>query len=213
MWDDEKVREIVNNTDVDSDVCKDLTKSEIIQARELVWYKLFKLLNYNVSMNMFKGSVLRWKSIKCYLTTIRGIYNGKITEFYNGTSKYSPKCIKYIEGLMASGEEPYPVPEEKRNCSRVSIQTLLNSDLITPNDVRFIYSNVSPKHNLPDTSLQGTRNSNGIHVTNPITERMSTPSLVLLDALVGVNKIKNTPNSIDLTSMYKAFCDKFKLSL
>lgn len=213
MWDEHKVREIVNNTDVDTNVCKDLTKVEIRQARELVWYKLFKLLNYNISMDMFKGSVLRWKSIKCYHTTIRGIYNGKITEFYNGCSKYSPACIRYIEGLMASGEEPYPIPEDKRNCRNISIQTLLNSDFLTPNDVRFIYSNVSPKHNLPDTSIQGPRNNVGSHVTNPMWGRIIQPNLVLLDDNISQNQTTKTHASLDLTSIYKAFCDKFKLSV
>ena len=174
----------------DSQIITDLTSTQIKEARYKIWYKLFKLLNYNVTMDMFTGSPMRWRTIKLYASIIRGIYNGRIDEYTSDKSNsvYSSGLIKYIQGLMVSGEEPFDVPQEyKGSTNTISIQTLLNNDNINYNDVTFIYSNVSGMDNTPDTSISGCRNVTR-HVinnlTNPI-ERQKAMNLVLFDENLG----------------------------
>ena len=214
MWDNQKVKEIVEKIDYSDFEDKNLSKHEIIEARQQIWYKLFKLLNYNVTMDMFKGSIIRWKSIKAYASTVRGIYNGRITEDMQTNSVYQPGLIRYIEGLMASGEEPYPIPEDKIGQTNISIQTLLNSGLITSNDVRFIYGSVSPKSNEPDTSVSGTRGFRDNVTTNPLGERDRHYNLTLLDEFVNVNKkLNKETQKMEKGNLYQEFKKLFTFSV
>ena len=157
-WTKEKVESLLNEKTFDEHVTEEgLTKQQIVEVRENIWYKLYLLQNYKVTMDMFLGSTVRWRSIQLYQSVIRSIYKGKVDE-YTTSSVYSPSLIKYIKGLMDSGMEPYPVLENEEKRNLTSIQQLLNYDVLTPNEAKYIYESVGPKDNLPDTTISGYRN-------------------------------------------------------
>lgn len=161
MWTKERVEELLSEESFDEQATeKGLTKQQIKEVRENIWYKLYMLQNYKVTREMFIGSTMRWKSIELYQTTIRKIYKGQLDEYNKDltNSVYSPNLIKYIKGLMDSGVEPYPVLEENQHRSYTSIQQLLNYDVLTPQEAKQIFESVGPKDNMPDTTVSGTRN-------------------------------------------------------
>lgn len=178
-WTKEKVRELLNEKTFDDTVTEEgLTQDQIKEVRENILYKLYKLQNYNVTMDMFLGSTLRWRTIQLYASVIRGITKGKIHEFMNSNSKYSPYVIKYVQGLIDSGELPYEVPNgAKKSKGIVSIQALLNSGKLLLHEAKYIYESVGPKKNTPDTSISGTRKG-GIHNGNTYVERGSYTNIV-----------------------------------
>ena len=178
-WTKEKVRELLNEKTFDEGVTEEgLTQDQIKEVRENILYKLYKLQNYNVTMDMFLGSVVRWRTIKLYASVIRGVTKGKIHEFMNSNSNYPPYLIKYTQGLIDSGELPYEVPNgAKKNKGIVSIQALLNSGKLLPYEAKYIYESVGPKRNIPDTSISGTRKG-GIHNGNTYGERGSYTSII-----------------------------------
>lgn len=124
------------------------------EIRENIWYKLFLLQNYTITEDMFIGSSLRWKSIKCYLSLVRSVYNNTFNE--NTKSKFTKSLVDYVRNLMNSGVEPYPTPSNVKN-KKVSINTLLKSNILNSHQAREIYYPVSGKTNLPDTSIAWTR--------------------------------------------------------
>lgn len=202
VWTEDRVKNLLNEKTFDEGVTeKGLTQDQIREVRENILYKLYKLQNYNVTMDMFLGSTVRWRTIKLYASVIRGITKGKIHEYMNTNSKYSPYVIKYIQGLIDSGELPYEVPNSEHK-GIVSIQTLLNSGLLLPHEAKYIYESVGPKNNIPDTSISGTRKS-GEHQLHNDVEHGSYTDIVITDSLINpfkkmsvlktniVNPIKN----------------------
>jgi len=156
VWTKESIQEIVDEKTFDEHVTEEgLSQKQKLEIRENIWYKLYLLQNYRVSMNMFIGSTMRWRTILLYQSVIRQIYKGKLDEFTQTNSKYSPSLIKYIKGLMDSGCEPYPTLGE----DIISVEQLLNEGLLNSNEVRFIYSHVGILDNEPDTSISGTRST------------------------------------------------------
>lgn len=110
---------------------------------ENIWQKLYLMQNYNIDMSMFKGSNIRWSSIKTYLTFIRALYKG--TQYQ---SKLTKHLQEYIIGLMDSGTEPYPKVSEKI----ITIKQLVDCGLLNNHEVDYIYSPVSSEDNEVDTS-------------------------------------------------------------
>ena len=158
VWNKESVLELLDEKSFDESINTNLTQKQKQEIRYNIWYKLFKLQNYRLSMNMFLGSTMRWTSIQTYLTMIREITQGKVDE-YTTSAVYSPSLIKYIKGLLDSGEEPYPELEELgKQKGLVSIVSLLNCGVLTPREVQFIYSNVGVDDLEPDTSISTCRN-------------------------------------------------------
>lgn len=125
---------------------KNLTKNQRQQIRENIWYKLYMLQNYNITMDMFTGSDLRWSSIQTYLGYIRAIYQGKQ---YKEELRVKT-LVNYIQGLIDSGTEPYPTIESQDKL--VTIQELIDSKLLTPYEIKQIYGSVGITEELPDTS-------------------------------------------------------------
>lgn len=118
-------------------------------TRENIWYKLYMLQNYNITMDMFKGATMRWSSINCYMNTIRRITEGKVDEYYN-KSVVTPSLVKYIHGLMDSGIEPY-----KKESGE--IQELIEKGILDKSKVEYIYSPVGKGDFEPDTSHGSSR--------------------------------------------------------
>lgn len=153
---------------------------EIVQN---IWYKLYLLQNYNVTQEMFQGSCLRWSSIRTYLTHIRAIYKG-----YKYKEPITKSLVDYITGIIDSGTEPYPLPKNAKT-KVVTIQELLESNILTPHQIRYIYEGVGPQQNLPDTSIAWTQAHNertehethgsesytNIVIDNPIQEVKTNP--------------------------------------
>lgn len=125
---------------------KTLSKQQKQQIRENICYKLFMLQNYNITMDMFTGSDLRWSSIQTYLGYIRAIYQGKQYKVELPTKT----LVNYIQGLIDSGTEPYPTIESQDKL--VTIQELIDSKLLTPYEIKQIYNSVGVDEELPDTS-------------------------------------------------------------
>ena len=213
MWTEEKVKELLNEKTFDDGVTEEgLTQDQIREVKENILYKLYKLQNYNVTMDMFLGSAVRWRTIQLYASVVRGITKGKIHEFMQSNSKYPTYVIKYIQGLIDSGELPYEVPEKSKKVKGiVSIQTLLNSNLIQPHEAKYIYESVGPKKNIPDTSVSGTRKSGEHQIHNGI-EHGSYTSIVMTDNLINpitkISKVKSTNPILNIVQLYK---DSFKL--
>lgn len=136
----------------------DQSKRKKQEIRENIWYKLYLLQNYIVTKDMFIGSDLRWKSIVTYAWFIRMLYQGKFNELTTKI-KYTKTLVNYIRGLMDSGVEPYPAPDKQGKL--VSINYLINNKILTPYQIKQIYSSVSERENLPDTSIAFTKNFNG----------------------------------------------------
>lgn len=132
------------------------------QILENTWYKLYLLQNYEISKDMFKGANLRWSSILTYLTWIRAIYRGRI---YKNNKELS--ITKYIIGLMDSGVEPYP----KINSSIITVHELIQQGLLTPYEIRDIFSSVGPTEQEVDTSTAWTCSTHSRFQTSPIKER------------------------------------------
>lgn len=214
VWTEDRVKNLLNEKTFDEGVTEDgLTQEQIKEVRENILYKLYKLQNYNVTMDMFLGSTVRWRTIKLYASVIGGITKGRIHEYMSTNSKYSPTLIKYIQGLIDSGELPYEVPNKEKNKGIVSIQTLLNSGLLMPHEAKYIYESVGPSNNEPDLSISGTRKSGEHQVHNNI-EHGSYTDIVMTDNLINpfkkmsmlktnvVNPIKN------IVQLYR---DSFKI--
>lgn len=151
---------------------------------ESIWYKLYMLQNYNISMDMFKGSNIRWQSIITYQTYIRAIYKG-----YKYKAPFPKSLLDYINGLMDSGTEPYPLPAGKKQRS-VSIQELIDSKILTNYQINYIFEPVGITEEAVDTSSAWTqttsereqteRHNNGFYTnicTNPIqsTSKITSP--------------------------------------
>ena len=118
---------------------------------ENIWYKLYMLQNYNVSMDMFKGSNLRWQSIVTYLTYIRAIYKG-----ISYKKPFPRSLLQYIQGLMDSGTEPYPLPPGKKERS-ITIEQLIQSAILTPYQINYIFEPVGLTEDEVDTSSAWTQ--------------------------------------------------------
>lgn len=126
------------------------TKQQRTEALENTWYKLYMLMNYNITMDMFKGTPLRWTTVQMYHGVIRAIYNG-----HKYQNPFPPSLLQYIQGLMDSGTEPYSLPNgEKKKV--VSIQELLDSKTLTKYQINEIYSSVGQTEEDPDTSTAWT---------------------------------------------------------
>lgn len=213
MWTEEKVKELLNEKTFDDGVTEEgLTKDQIKEVKENILYKLYKLQNYNVTMDMFLGSTVRWRTIQLYASVVRGITKGKIHEFSQSNSIYAPYVIKYIQGLIDSGELPYEVPEKAKKVKGiVSVQSLLNSNILKPHEARYIYESVGPKKNIPDTSVSGTRKG-GEHQIHNVIEHGSYTSIVMTDNLINpitkLSKVKSTNPILNIVQLYK---DSFKL--
>lgn len=131
-------------------------KREIL---ENTWYKLYLMQNYEISKDMFKGANLRWSSINSYQSYIRSIYKGIL---YKNNPKLS--INKYIIGLMDSGVEPFP----KIDNSVITIKQLIQEKLLTPYEIKTIFSPVGPSLTEVDTSVAWvccnyTKNNNFSH--------------------------------------------------
>jgi hypothetical protein len=135
---------------------KTLTRQQKQQIRENIWYKLYMLQNYNITMEMFTGSDLRWSSINTYLGYIRAIYQGKQYKEELRTKS----LVNYIQGLIDSGTEPYPTIESQDKL--VTIKELIDSKLLTQHEIDQIYESVGITKELPDTSQAWTRTSSEI---------------------------------------------------
>ena len=117
------------------------------------WYKLYMLQNYDITQEMFKGATLRWQSINTYLTYIRAIYNNKL-EHYN--TNLPKGLLQYIQGLMDSGTEPYPLPAGNKPKS-VTIQQLIDSNVLSNYQVKYIFDSVGVTDDEVDTSSAWTQ--------------------------------------------------------
>lgn len=184
---------------------KNLTKNQKQQIRENIWYKLYMLQNYNITMDMFTGSDLRWSSIQTYLGYIRAIYQGKQYKVELQTKT----LINYIQGLMDSGTEPYPVIESQDKL--VTIQELIDSKLLTPHEIREIYKSVGVDEELPDTSQAWTcshhennRDGGGHQTYYTIVEERPEVKMVS-------NPIKNTMNFLGFKLKNKQNFSLFRL--
>lgn len=175
LWTKERIQNILDEKTFDEQVSEEgLSQKQKLEIRENIWYKLYLLQNYKVSMNMFIGSTMRWKTIQLYQSFIRSIYKGKVDE-YTTSAVYSPSLIKYIKGLMNTGMEPYPTLDE----NITSVEQLLNEGLLNTNELRFIYSHVGVMDNEPDTSISGCRNTSG-HISHGEREEHETYSKLVL---------------------------------
>lgn len=156
MWTQEKVKELLNEQTFDQEALNNTySRKEKIETRQNIWYKLYMLQNYSITMNMFIGSTIRWDSICTYLSQIRLIYKNNITKYT--LDKYlSSGLVKYINGLMDSGIGPYPVP---KNCKagKISLHQAINNKILTPAQIKYIYGKVGIRDNQPDTSSLFTR--------------------------------------------------------
>ena len=149
----EQLEEKKRLQEIDEEDFKDktLTRQQKQQIRENIWYKLYMLQNYNITMDMFTGSDLRWSSICTYLAYIRAIYQGKQYKEELRTKT----LVNYIQGLIDSGTEPYPTIESQDKL--VTIQELIDSKLLTPHEIKQIYDSVGIDEELPDTSSAWTQ--------------------------------------------------------
>lgn len=129
----------------------DLPRNLQKQILENIWYKLYMLQHYNISMDMFKGSNIRWTTILTYLTYIRAIYKG-----YKYKDPFPKSLYNYVQGLMDSGTEPYSTPEGKR-IKQISINNLLKQNILTKQQIDFIFSSVGVTEEDPDTSSAWTQ--------------------------------------------------------
>lgn len=130
-----------------------------IEVRENILTKLYRLQNYNVTMNMFKGSNLRWKSIMVYLNIIRRMTKDPNYR-YNPNVRIGKNILKYIGGLVFSQD---PLVKIDNNNKEITIDELITSGVLTNQEIEYIYSSVGPKNNEPDLSISGTRNRHNSH--------------------------------------------------
>lgn len=130
------------------------------QILENIWHKLYLLQNYNITKDMFLGSNLRWSSIETYLGYIRSVYKNKV--YKNPLPK---SLVNYIQGLMDSGTEPYSLPFGQK-VRQVTIQELIDSNILTKQQIDYIYSPVGITDSEVDTSSAWTQCSHERNVEN-----------------------------------------------
>lgn len=190
-------KELINNYKEQTKQ-KVLSKNENQQILENIWYKLYMLQNYNITMDMFKGANLRWQSIITYLTYIRAIYKG-----HKYKDPFPKTLLNYIQGLMDSGTEPYDLPNNK--VKNISVNELIKSGILSKYQIDYIYKPVGVDDSPVDTSSAWTQSFSERQNNNTF-ERDSYTNIVKEDIInhVSTNPIvvnakfdKNNPFNFD----------------
>lgn len=129
-----------------------LNKNHLRNIKENTWTKLFMLQNYDITMDMFKGSTLRWSSLNTMLGYIRSYCNNSLTN--PQILSYNKSMLQFIQGLMDSGTEPYPTPKTSQNkvLNKTTVNMLLRDNILTNYQVQQIYEPVGYTEENPDTS-------------------------------------------------------------
>lgn len=129
-----------------------LNKQQLKDIHENIWTKLYMLQNYDITMDMFKGSILRWSTLNTLLGYIRSYCNNSLNN--EKILSNNKSMLRFIQGLMDSGTEPYPAPKTSQNkvLNKATLNMLLRDNILTQYQINQIYDTVGYTQENPDTS-------------------------------------------------------------